>query len=136
MIDTTPRPPLSFHFLHFPRIIHTNIYRISPNSRRVPFFFFKDPFLEKSRDRAVGMDTGYRLYDRRFAVLVPVRSRIFSTSSRPALGPTQPHIQWVWVVKRPGREADHSPPASVEMKRTWIYTSDSPYVFMAQCLII
>jgi hypothetical protein len=39
--------------------------------------------------------------------------KIFSTSSRPALGSTQPPIQWVPGalfpgVKRPGREADHS----------------------------
>jgi hypothetical protein len=26
-------------------------------------------------------------------------------------------------VKRPGREADQSPPASVEVKKMWIYTS-------------
>jgi hypothetical protein len=36
--------------------------------------------------------------------------------------------------KRPGREADHSPPASAEVKKMWIYTSTPPYAFMAQCL--
>jgi hypothetical protein len=40
---------------------------------------------------------------------------------RTALGPTQPHIQWVpgalsLGVKRPWREADHSPPPSAEVK--------------------
>jgi hypothetical protein len=51
-----------------------------------------------------------------------------SMSSRPALGPTQLPIQWVpgalslWV-KRPGREADHSPPTSAEVKKTWVYMS-------------
>jgi hypothetical protein len=45
----------------------------------------------------------------------------FSTiTSRPALGPTQPPIQWVpgalsLEVKRQGREADHSPPSSAEV---------------------
>jgi hypothetical protein len=34
-------------------------------------------------------------------------------------------------VKRPGREADHSPPTSAEVKKIWIYTSTSPYAFMA-----
>jgi hypothetical protein len=34
-------------------------------------------------------------------------------------------------VKRQGREADHSPPASSEVKKTWIYTSTPPYAFMA-----
>jgi hypothetical protein len=45
---------------------------------------------------------------------------LFTTASRTALGPTQPPVQWVpgalsWVVKRPGREADHSPPSSAEV---------------------
>jgi hypothetical protein len=34
-------------------------------------------------------------------------------------------------VKRPGREADHSPPASAEVKKMWIYTSIPQYAFMA-----
>jgi hypothetical protein len=34
-------------------------------------------------------------------------------------------------VKRPGREADHSPPTSAEVKKMWIYTSTTPYAFMA-----
>jgi hypothetical protein len=41
--------------------------------------------------------------------------------TRTALGATQPPIQWVsgalsLGVKRPGREADHSPPSSAEVK--------------------
>jgi hypothetical protein len=57
-------------------------------------------------------------------------------SSTPALGSTQPHIQYVPGdispgVKRPGREADHSPPTTVEVKKMWIYTYTSPYAFMA-----
>jgi hypothetical protein len=54
-------------------------------------------------------------------------------SSRLALGPTQPPIQYVpgtlspWV-KCPGREADHSPTTSAEVKKTWIYTSTPIYV--------
>jgi hypothetical protein len=38
-------------------------------------------------------------------------------------------------VKRQGREADHSPPTSAEVKKMWIYTSTPPFVFMAECLI-
>jgi hypothetical protein len=34
-------------------------------------------------------------------------------------------------VKQQGREADHSPPTSAEVKKIWIYTSTPPYVFMA-----
>jgi hypothetical protein len=31
----------------------------------------------------------------------------------------------------PEREADHSPPTSIEVKKMWIITSTPPYVFMA-----
>jgi hypothetical protein len=54
----------------------------------------------------------------------PGSSKNFSsTSSRQALGPTQPPIQWAQGalstgIKRPGREADHSPPTSAEVKKT------------------
>jgi hypothetical protein len=61
-----------------------------------------------SRDSPVGIATGYGLDDRGVGVRVPVGSRIFSMSSRPALGPTEPPIQWLTGVKRPGREADHT----------------------------
>jgi hypothetical protein len=67
-------------------------------------------------------------------------SFLFIIASRPALGPTQPPIQWVpgalsLGVKRPGREADHSPPSSAEVKNAWSYTSTPQYVFMAWCLV-
>jgi hypothetical protein len=65
-----------------------------------------------------------------------VKNCLFSTSSRLALGPTQPPIQWVpgalsSGVKWPGREADHSPPASTAVKKMWIYAFTPPYAFMA-----
>jgi hypothetical protein len=46
---------------------------------------------------------------------------LFSTLFRPALGPTQPPIRCLPEafsagVKRPGREDDHSPPSSAEVK--------------------
>jgi hypothetical protein len=55
----------------------------------------------------------------------------FTTVSRTALGPAQPPIQWVpgalsLEVKRLGREADHSPPNSTEVKNAWSYTSTPP----------
>jgi hypothetical protein len=71
----------------------------------------------------------------------PGTAKIFllSTASRPVLGPIQP-IQWVPGahspgLKRPGLEADYSPPTSAEVKNMWIYTSTPPYAFMAQCLV-
>jgi hypothetical protein len=69
-----------------------------------------------------------------------VKNFHFSMSSRPALGPTQPPFPWVLGalspgLKQPRCEAGHSPPTSAEVKKTWVYTSTPPYVFMAQCLI-
>jgi hypothetical protein len=48
---------------------------------------------------------------------------LFSTAVfRQSLGPNKPSKQWVmWAlfpgIKRPGREADHSPPSSPEVKK-------------------
>jgi hypothetical protein len=60
-----------------------------------------------------------------------MESSVFATASRPALGPTPSPIEWVpgalsLGVKRPVREADHSPPSSDEVKNAWSYTS-TPY---------
>jgi hypothetical protein len=65
-----------------------------------------------------------------------VKNFLFSMSSRLSLGPTQPPIQWVEGtlspgVKRPGREADPSPPTSAKIKKTWIYICTPTYVFLA-----
>jgi hypothetical protein len=49
---------------------------------------------------------------------------LFTTVSRMALG-----------VKQPGRETDHSPPSSAEVKNVWSYTSAPQYTFMAWCLV-
>jgi hypothetical protein len=62
------------------------------------------------------------------------------TASRLALDPTQPPIHWIsWAffleVKGPEREADHSPPSSVEVKNMWSYTASLPYAFRAWCLV-
>jgi hypothetical protein len=56
--------------------------------------------------------------------------RDFSNTSRPALRPTQPPVQWapglLPGVKRPGRGADHPPPSSTEVKKEYSYTSTHP----------
>jgi hypothetical protein len=85
-----------------------------------------------SRDSSVGTATGYGLGSQGIRSSSPRRGKIvLSTSSRQALGSTQPPFQWVPGalppdVKRPRREADHSSPTSTEIKNTWIYTSTPP----------
>jgi hypothetical protein len=63
---------------------------------------------------------------------------LFTTESRPALGTTQPPIQWVlgalWL-RRQRREADHSPPSSVEVKNAWSYIPIPKYASMALCSV-
>jgi hypothetical protein len=100
-LSVRPGPP---HFQHFRS--STKLYSVI--------------FSTKSRESAVGR----AMDDRGVGVRVPVKSRIFSfsTSLRPALGPTQPPIQWVPGslyprVMRPEREADHSSPTSAEIKK-------------------
>jgi hypothetical protein len=90
-------------------------------------------FKRRSRDSSVGIATGYVLDEQGGRSSSPdgAKNFHFSVSSRPALGSTQPPIEWVPGVKRQGREADCSPPTSAEVKKMWIYTSTPPYVFMA-----
>jgi hypothetical protein len=93
---------------------------------------------ERSGDGVVGIATGYGLDDRRVGVRVPEGSRIFCSPRRPdgLWGPSNLLSDGYRGlsspgVERPGREADHSPPASAEVKKMWIYTSTPPYAFMA-----
>jgi hypothetical protein len=63
---------------------------------------------------------GYGLDDQEFESWQSLRIFPLTTTSRPALVSTQPPIQLVpgaisLGVKRPGREADHSPPSSAEV---------------------
>jgi hypothetical protein len=65
---------------------------------------------------------------------------LFTTAFRTALGPTQPPIQWLsgslsLEVKRPEREAHHSPPYSAEVKNACTYTSTHPYAFILWCSV-
>jgi hypothetical protein len=65
---------------------------------------------------------------------------LFTTMSRTALGPTQPPIQGVpgalsLGVKWLGRETDHSPPSSAEVKEcVELYIHSPQYAFMVWCL--
>jgi hypothetical protein len=67
---------------------------------------------------------------RGFGVRVPVGVRFVSSPRRPEQfwGPLtvlSPGVKW------PGREADHLPPSSGEVRDTWIYTYTPPYAFVA-----
>jgi hypothetical protein len=83
-----------------------------------------------SRGSVAGLASGYGLDDRGVGVRVPTRSRIFTSLYRPdrlwgstSLLSNKYRGALFPGVKRPGREADHSAKASVEVKKTWIYTS-------------
>jgi hypothetical protein len=90
-----------------------------------------------SRDSAVGIATRYRLDDRGVGVQVPVRSRIFSSPRRPDQLWSPPSLLsngtggYFPGGKAAGREADHSPPNSAEVKKMWIHTATPPYILMA-----
>jgi hypothetical protein len=57
--------------------------------------------------------------------MVQTGSGVHPTSYKMGTGGSFPRL------KRQGREADHSPPISAEVKKMCIYTSTPPYVFMA-----
>jgi hypothetical protein len=68
----------------------------------------------------------------------------FATASRPALGPTQPPIRWMSGPLPPtgkANEADHTTPASVEVRNVWSYihalahTDIYIYILVSRCLI-
>jgi hypothetical protein len=92
--------------------------------------------MDWSRDIAVGIGTGYGLDGRGVGVRVPVGARcsplhVVQTGCGAHPSPYPMGTGGFSPgVKRPGREADHSPP-STEVNNTWIYTSTPPYAFMA-----
>jgi hypothetical protein len=74
------------------KLYHNNIFLSASNC-------FQYSQCARSQDSVVGIATSNGLDDRGIGVRVPVGSRIFST---------QPSMQWVPGVKRPGREVDHT----------------------------
>jgi hypothetical protein len=93
---------------------------------------------EEGPDSTVDIATGYGLDGRGVRVRVPAGTRFFSSPHRPdrlwgplsllsngCRGDLSPGV------KRPGRQADHWPSTSAEVKNTWVYTSTPPCTFMA-----
>jgi hypothetical protein len=92
------------------------LFRMRCQPVRTHWLLYVPSTLKRSRDSSVGIATGYRLDDRGFGVRVPVESRIFSSPRRPdrfwgppSLLPNGYRGLFPRGVKRPGREADHSP---------------------------
>jgi hypothetical protein len=89
--------------------------------KTVSLFIFYDilSYIFYNRDSSVGIATGYGLNDRGVRVQVPIGARMLSSPYLPVLY-WGPPIQWIPGVKRPEREADHSPPTNAEVKKTWL----------------
>jgi hypothetical protein len=81
--------------------------------------------------------TGYRLDDQRVGIRGPVEVKIFTSPCLPdrLWGPLSLLSNVYGEVKWPGHEADHSPLASAGVKKTRVYISTPPHVFMAYYLI-
>jgi hypothetical protein len=84
------------------------------------------------------VETDYDLEDQGIRGSSPdtVENFFFFTSSRTALGTTQPAVPMLTGgsfpgVKRPRRQADILSATSAEVKEMWIYTFTLPYDFMA-----
>jgi hypothetical protein len=89
------------------------------NKMELERFFLKKKILMHLNRIAQWYSAG--LDDRGFESRQGLGIFLLTTASRPALGPTQPPVQWVpgalsLGVKWPGREADHLPPSSAEVK--------------------
>jgi hypothetical protein len=96
-------------------------------------------FVKRNRDSVVGIATGWLRAGgprSRCSSLGRVKYYLFSAVFIPALRSTQHSIEEVQgtlspEVKRRGSEADHSLPASAEVKNIYIYKSAPPYAFVA-----
>jgi hypothetical protein len=122
---------------------HTHIYIIYKNTEALLEASREDDIdvnTEKTkyefisrRDSSVGIALGYGLDDRGSRVRFPAEAGNFSSHHRVqnGSGATQPPIQCVAAaislgVKRPGREANHSLPSSIEVKEWVELYLDSP----------
>jgi hypothetical protein len=94
--------------------------------------------LAKSRNSSVGIALAYWLDDRGSRVRMPAGAGNFSLHHRiqtdsgahPAFYPMDNRGSFPGGVKRPGREADHSPPPSTEVKKCLEISPLPQYAFM------
>jgi hypothetical protein len=135
----------SHYTLQYPNVCRSPVNRPSPMRVRIGNVYRRSVMTGSYPRTAVLQSLQWSLFFFRLRAGQPrgrssspcrVKNLLYSTSSTPVLGSNQPHIQRVPEVpcpgvKRPGRVADHSPPASAEVKKMWFYTSTPPYVFMA-----
>jgi hypothetical protein len=88
------------------------------------------------RDGSVGIATGNGLNDRgsefesRKGQEFPLLHVVQTGSGAHPASYTMGNGALCPGLKRPGREADHSPSTSAEVKKMWIYTSTPPYFLM------
>jgi hypothetical protein len=96
--------------------------------RKIPVIVFQSSTLPLgSRYSIVDIATGCGLDDQGVGVRVQVGSRNFPSPRPPYRLWGPPSLLY--------SEADHSFPASAEVKKIWIYTSTPPYAFTALCLL-
>jgi hypothetical protein len=87
-----------------------------------------------------GVALGYGLDNRGFESRQGVVIYLFTTTSRPGLGPIHPPVQWVpralsLGLKRPEREADHSIHLVPSSRMRGTIPPLRQYAFMAWCLV-
>jgi hypothetical protein len=92
---------------------------------------FSKSIAEKYASKYCSELSGYGLDDKGSTFQQELEIFILTTTSRPALEPTHPSVQWVLgvlspEVKQQGHEADHSPTSSAKIKNVWSSTSSPP----------
>jgi hypothetical protein len=113
----------------------------SNNNNKTRFLNTNLTYTIESRDSSVGIALGYGLDDQSSRARFPAWAGNFSLHHRvqngsgahPASYPMRTRGSFPGRVKRPGREADHSPHLVPRPKNEWSYTSTSQYASMAWC---